>query len=315
MSGRGAGTQVLPTFIVIGAPRAGTTTLYEHLKEHPEVGMSALKETNYFAYEPGKTDPPEVPGWFPVRTLEAYADQFAHAAGCKAVGEASPIYLSTPGTAARIRALLPRVRLVAVLRNPVERAYSGYITWLHLTNRRLDPRSDLTLDADWIQPDSPWVRSGFYADHLREYRKHFPPEQIKIYLFRDLTASPETVLRDLHAYLGIASRPLEELARHNRGGQPRISLVNAVLRNRGLRRRLGPWTPAWLQRAGRRIVAANREPVPALPRAVEQSLRETYRGSIHDLETMLDRDLKAWLEPRYGGDKIPDKGCRENEGP
>ena len=300
MSVRTAGKPVLPTFIIIGAPRAGTTTLYEHLKRHPEVGMSVVKETNFFAYEPGMTAPKEVPGWFPVRTLEEYAAQFAHAGGRKAVGEASPIYLSTPGAAARIHALLPRVRLVAVLRNPVDRAYSGYVTWLRETNRRLDPRSDLVPGADWARPDSHWVKTGHYARLLGEFLKVFDPEQIKIFLYEDLVASPGTVLADLHAFIGVAPRPVDDLPRHNRGGQPRIPLVNAVLRNHRLRKGLGPLTPPWMERVGRRIVAANREAPPPLPDAVRARLREHYRDSVRDLEAMLGRGLGGWLSDGDG---------------
>lgn len=291
---------VLPTFIIIGAPRAGTTTLYEHLKRHPEVGMSRRKETNYFAYDPDHPVPEEVPGWFSVRTLEAYAAQFAHARGRKAVGEASPIYLATPGAAARIHALLPRVRLIAVLRNPVDRAYSGYVKWLHQINRRLDPRTDFDPGASWMQPDSDWVQRGCYARLLRDYYEHFDPEQIRIFLYRDLVSSPQAVLGEIHAFIGVMPRSVSQLPRHNAGGQPRVPVVNAVLRHHGLRKRAERWTPGWLERAARRIVAANQEPPPPLPPPVRRRLQSIYRESVRDLEAMLGRDLGVWLSDESG---------------
>ena len=121
----------LPNFVVIGAAKAGTTALYWYLQEHPEVFMSPLKETNFFAYG---VDPegrllygdPELHR-FPIKNLDAYADLFAGAGDEKAVGEASPIYLECPEAAGRIQQLLPEARIICGLRDPVDRAYSDYL--------------------------------------------------------------------------------------------------------------------------------------------------------------------------------------------
>src|SRR5689334_24224361 len=115
----------LPNFIVIGAAKAGTTALYWYLAEHPAVFMSPVKETNYFAYGVDAAghllygDPEH--HTFPVRTLAEYEQLFAEAAGQRAIGEASPIYLECPQAAQRIRDLLPAAQLICALRHPVER--------------------------------------------------------------------------------------------------------------------------------------------------------------------------------------------------
>lgn len=110
----------LPTFIVIGAAKAGTTALYWYLAEHPAVFMSRVKETNYFAYGldgQGKLlyGDPEV-HHFPVKTRSDYERLFAGAGGAAAIGEASPIYLECPQAADRIRALIPSARIIARVR-------------------------------------------------------------------------------------------------------------------------------------------------------------------------------------------------------
>src|SRR5215210_5286768 len=148
---RAGGVLTLPNFIIVGAAKAGTTALYWYLSEHPAVYMSPVKETFYFAYgvdEAGRLlyGDPEVHR-FPVKTLREYEALFAAAGDASAIGEASPIYLECPQSAGRIRELIPAARIVASLRQPVDRAYSDYIMYLRRRGRRLDPVRDFRADA------------------------------------------------------------------------------------------------------------------------------------------------------------------------
>ena len=118
----------LPNFLVIGAPKAGTTSLHLHLRAHPEIFMPELKEPRFFGYE-GEGERLK----FPIRTLEEYTALFDAVTDETAIGEATPHYLVYPGAAQRIRDLLPGARLIASLRDPVERSYSVY--QMNLRNR------------------------------------------------------------------------------------------------------------------------------------------------------------------------------------
>ncbi|MGH9894035.1 MAG: sulfotransferase, partial [bacterium] len=169
---------MLPNFIVIGAAKAGTTALYWYLAEHPAVFMSAVKETNYFAYgldAHGQLlyGDPEVHR-FPVKSLPEYEELFAEAGDAVAIGEASPIYLECPQAANRIRELLPATRLICSLRHPVDRAYSDYQMYLRRRGRRFDPARDLRADSVWARPDSRWMRIGRYHEQLKRYFDAFP---------------------------------------------------------------------------------------------------------------------------------------------
>src|SRR5437867_4308222 len=120
----------LPTFLVIGAARSGTTALYLYLRQHPNVFMSRDKETNFFAFEGEALDFRGPGAEFvnnSVVTLNAYLRLFADAPENAAIGEASPLYLYSLHAAERIHARLPDVRLIAILRNPIEQAYSHYL--------------------------------------------------------------------------------------------------------------------------------------------------------------------------------------------
>src|SRR3712207_3472590 len=109
----------LPNFFILGAAKAGTTALYHYLKQHPQVYMSPIKETNFFALmgEPvdfcGPGDRDYI-GRFSITDLEGYHGQFRDAAGAAAVGDASPLYLYSPKAPWRIREFVPDARLIAI---------------------------------------------------------------------------------------------------------------------------------------------------------------------------------------------------------
>src|SRR4051794_34967159 len=112
---------MLPNFLIIGAAKAGTTSLYHYLRQHPDVYMSTIKEPNYFCFEE------QLPEYAPVRTLAEYESLFDGASSQPAVGEASTQYLNSAAAPRRIANILPNVRLIVSLRNPADRAYSSYL--------------------------------------------------------------------------------------------------------------------------------------------------------------------------------------------
>ena len=118
----------LPNFLILGAQKAGTTSLFDYLGQHPEVYPSPIKETHFFDHGGVRqtyAGPVRIPGP-KIKSLEEYEGLFDGVRDEKAVGEATPTYLYLPGVAERIRHHVPEARLIAILRDPVERAYSGY---------------------------------------------------------------------------------------------------------------------------------------------------------------------------------------------
>lgn len=296
---------MVPNFIMIGAAKAGTTALYWYLAEHPQVFMSPLKETNYFAYgldERGELlyGDPELHR-FRVRSWEGYRELFSDAGEVAAIGEVSPIYLECPQAAARIRERLPSARIVCGLREPVDRAYSDYLMYLRSRGRRLDPRRDLTADAAWARPDSHWMRIGRYHEMLSRYFERFPREQIHVFLFDDLTRDQRGVIRDLYGFLGVDPAFLPDLETpHNVGGVPKSMRLERLLTSHRLRALAEPLIPRRAVDRIRRIRTRNLERAPSLPHELRRELAETFREDIERTSELIGRDLEGWLDPGPG---------------
>ena len=202
----------LPNFLIIGAAKSGTTAIYTYIKQHPQIFMSPRKELRFFSNI--TPPPPDVPKEYiheGVSTLEEYASFFDNVRDEKAYGESSPMYLYTPGTAERIKATLPDVKLFAILRNPVDRAYSAYT---HGLRDWIEPATTfekaLALEKERIQAG--WgmlwhyTQAGFYYEQLKRYYEIFDQKQIMVVLHDDLVHDVDSLLRNLFTLLGCRSR-------------------------------------------------------------------------------------------------------------
>ena len=291
----------LPTFVIIGAAKAGTTALYWYLAEHPEIFMSPMKETNYLAYGLDASGgliygDPELHK-FRVKTLEDYEALFADAGDATAVGEASPIYLECPQTPERIKELRPDAQIVCGLRDPVDRAYSDYQMYLRNRGRKLDPRRDLVSDAPWAQPGSHWMKIGRYHEMLSRYLDVIPREQFSFYLFEDMRRDTLTVVQRLYRFLGVDTSYQPDLETpHNVGGMPARAGVERFLTSKKLRALAEPLVPKAVADLARRIRTANLEKAPPLPPEMRRNMIGFFEDDIARAQGLLGLDLSGWLE-------------------
>ena len=180
----------IPSFMVVGAQKAGTTWLFECLDEHPEVFVPRVKEVHFF-------DRPEDSRFSQRhRGLDWYLEQFSDDPAFRARGELTPDYMYYPHVAAELHALNPDLRIVFMLRNPVDRAYSAY--WMR---RRHD--AGLADFAALADPASGYVARGFYARQIAPYMERFPREQLRIYIYEEAVRDPELFVADLYGFLGV----------------------------------------------------------------------------------------------------------------
>ena len=298
-----------PNFLILGAPKAGTTALYAYLSQHPQVYMSPHKEPNFFAFEgnpPHYTGPGDSSGInrSSVTRLDAYRALFAGANGEVAVGEASPLYLQFPDAAHRIHHHVPDAKLIAILRNPVERAYSDFLYRRKNGNEPSDDplvafqSEDERLARGW-SPYFGYLQKGRYADHLERYFSLFARYQISVFLFEDLRNELDATLRRTFEFLGVddAFRPDTSL-RYSTSGVPRNAAIqralNAAKKSRSLRAARQVLPTARMHRWYSIVQNRNLAPAPPMSGPVRAYLQDVFDPQIDRLASLVGRDLSHW---------------------
>ncbi len=300
----------LPNFFLIGAPKAGTTALHSCLTQHPDVFMSRVKEPLYFAFP---EEPPVLPGpggtywrraaiWRP----RDYARLFAGVRGESAVGEASPLYIRSSVAAHRIRRNIPGSRVVALLRQPAERAYSSYM-FMRQHGIEPEPTFARALEDEERRLGAGWFSglfhrtNGLYHAQLSTWYDLFPREQIRVYFHEEWRETPGEVLRDLFRFLQVDERFEPSNPVRNPTLLPRSRRLHALATGPDLARGLGTALPRPALKAlqgalGRLDSRFNLVPPPPLDPDFRAALTAYYRDDILKLQDLVDRDLSHWLE-------------------
>jgi hypothetical protein len=291
--------ETLPNFFICGAAKAGTTTLYELLRQHPEVYLPAVKEPHFFDRD---TEFAKGLAHYDARHYGAAA------AGRKARGDATPAYLGfAEWVAPRIAETFPRggLKFIVSLRDPVARAYSHYRHRVR-NGRELESFADaLAAEADRLA-DNPrewcgYFQDGLYSGFLEVFFRHFGRESVLILRFDDLIRDHSAVLRDVCAFLAIRQGvPIEAPERSNAAGIPRSLWLRERVRRPGAWRHLvRPFVPSRARgalRAWALKALVRRVPNPPMPAEIERELRGRYADEIDRLENLLGWDLSAWRE-------------------
>ncbi len=290
---------MLPNFIVIGAAKAGTTSLHWYLAEHPGVFMTPTKDPSYFAYgvdAGGKLlwGEPEFHS-FPIRTLREYEALFANAGDATAIGEASTMYLECPQSAARIRKLMPAARIICSIRHPVDRAYSDYLMHLRRRGRRFDAARDLTATSVWARPDSRWMKISKYYEQLSRYYDAFPADQIRVVLFDDLRRSSTGFVQDVYRFLDVDPAFVPDFATpHAPGGIPASTVLEGLFL-RSARSPVKTWVPKPAANWFRRLRGRTMRQAPHLPAELKKQLTGHFYDDIAKTSTLIGRNLDHWL--------------------
>ena len=303
-----------PNFLIIGAAKAGTTSLYQYLQQHPAVFMSRRKEPNFFVFE-GESIEGHGPGFSSavrssVRTPERYEALFAQATTETAVGEASTKYLyRSARSAERIHQYRPDMKLIAVLRQPVERGYSQYLQNLKgcaepaRTFEEAVAVEPQRIAAD-LQDKYHYLTKGYYGRQLQHYRERFAPEQMRIYLYEDLVKAPARLLADTSAFLEIdPDFPFDTAVHHNVSRGARVpssswgfrlwNLMGNIYRKSGRRRR-DPITAALYSRTKQMLLLFPTWTPPLTPE-FRRAATERYREDAGVLSELIQRDLSHWF--------------------
>jgi len=303
----------LPNFLIIGAMKSGTTSLYHYLKQHPQIYMSSIKEPNFFALEGsnlefnGAEGKERIQRWVKresVTSIEEYRALFRRAANETAIGEASPMYLYSPEAPYRIRHYVPEAKLITILRNPVERAYSAF---LYMTRDGREPLSEfsqaLQAEESRMRGNWEWIwhyrHLGFYYTQLKRYFDVFDRNQIKVYLYEDLRGGLPRVMQDIFRFLEVDESFVPDTSlRHNVSGIPKNGLLpSLIFRRNPIKAALRPLFPQVLrQRLSGSLRSQYLVEAPPLAPEVRTELLEAYREDVLKLESLIERDLSGWLK-------------------
>lgn len=305
----------MPNFLIIGAAKAGTTALYQFLKQHPQIYMSSLKEPHFFAFEGETLDfqgPRDQLGveHMLITDIEPYRALFQKVSQETAIGEASAMYLYSPKAPERIQHHIPDAKLIAILRDPVERAYSSF---LHLVRDDREPFTDFAqalrdeetrIQKNWM-PIWHYQQMGFYYAQLQRYFDRFKQSQIKVYLYEDLNANPTDLVQDIYRFLGVDAAFAPDVSqKYNVSGIHGNKIMHAMhaflINPHPAKSILKPLFPKELRRSVIGQLAnslRNKNLVkPQFSAETRQQLIQLYREDILRLQDLIQRDLSKWLE-------------------
>ncbi len=293
----------MPNFLVIGASKCGTTTLYDIAKQHPDVYVSKKKELDFFSYQFDKG-------------VTWYQDTyFENASGYPARGEVSPSYQGQAYETARHidETYQGRpVKLISIFRNPVDRAYSAYWFWVKYTWENLPFEDAIRTEREWFKahPEArsfpPRHRSylycGMYAKLLKPYLERLPRENFLFLLTEELETDFKGTARKLYEFLGVdpifePEAVVKNPAMRVRNRRLQKSLLNPADPLRRAARTAAQIFPSALrERWKQKLARANlkQEKYPPMKAATRQELAAEYVADIEELEGIMGRDLSHW---------------------
>jgi hypothetical protein len=300
--------QNLPDFLVVGPPKTASTSLYYYLSQHPEVFMSPKKETRFFDlhYEKG---------------LDYYSEFFKDRKDEKIVGEASPTYSFLSFVAERIKNDLPDVKLIFCFRDPVERAFSGWLMRGSKGNETLPFREALEKNLEqrkhinfynaegaqiWLEGQETlykknkltlrtYIEGSMYAEQLKSYKKYFADEKIKVLLLDDLRNDFQGTLLSIFEFLTVDASIINDIKneaknKHNKNMlKPLFNLVGkeAVFK-------AGKIIPKGIRNKLFEFAVKGKQEKPKINEEDKAFAYNVFRNDVEELEKLIAKDLSAW---------------------
>jgi hypothetical protein len=307
-----------PNLFVAGAMKAGTTALFHLLRAHPDIYMSPIKEPHFFstdidtkrfapAYKPRPLDmdrycrlpdPPEIHSTY-VTKWENYHCLFKNARDQKIIGEASTSYLYSQEAAFNIQRSFHDARIIIVLRDPVERAFSHFQMDCAIGRVKGTFRDEIEKDMNASVKgwgiSRLYIELGMYYEQLQRFLNCFPKQQILILLFDDLKRRNADFIDKISCFLGIdKSSFLLTDQRHNLGIKPRFASLNYILHTSNLKNLIRTVLPKPVTELGKKVYYGNKDPKGASPEDV-RLLRPFFNDDVRNLSRLINRDLSHWM--------------------
>jgi hypothetical protein len=314
---------MLPTFIGVGAARSGTTSLYHWLKAHPQVYMSPIKETNFFSdLQPTFVGPGDAAALSQplerildgsllerhaaiVTSWEDYTALFANSRDYVARGEMSPSYLYYPGVAERIKKKLPKCRVIILLRDPVERAFSNYKFLVRGQREHLNFESALEMGKQRIENgwEHFWDLKGLgeYYLQVKHYLDLFPREQVLVRLYENMASAPSCLYQEVCRFIGVDESYVPPDFLGHKSSNPYLGPLRRFSgKYRGVIGPLKRLIPAPCKSLISSVDDKLAQPMAMQPHTREHLL-DHYREDILKLQALLpELDVMQWVRKQEG---------------
>ena len=297
---------MLPNFLIAGAPKCGTTSLFHYLNQHPQIFFPQLKEPHYFSQQYKKL-PFLGPGDDQLgsnihmnMSWDKYMALFDNASPDQRIGEASADYLYYHNCATEIRQLLGDIEIIIILRNPVARAISAYTHMRRILAENLGFEEALKYEQDRIADnwDFMWHYKsvGFYFNQLKSYYSHF--SKIHVIKYDNFADDTDSVLKFVCQFLNInESFKFDSRTRHNISGVPKSKAVQLLINKPTL---LSKSISIILPKSFRKNISARISKYnlnkPEYDRDIKNSLLQLFKDDISRTQDLTGVDLSNWLE-------------------
>ncbi len=296
-----------PNFFIIGTAKAGTTSAWYYLRQHPELFLAQKKECHYYCSSDMSSQRCDVENkHHAIDTAEKYSDLFAGSEESLARGEASPMYMYYPKTAERIAADVPDAKLIAILRNPADRAFSAYVHMVRDGHENLSFPDALEVENDRVgshdsgfHPGYHYRSWGYYHQRLAPYFKHFRKDQIRLYRYEDLKNNNAASLRDMCEFLGVdPTFRFNTGVKMNVSGVPRYKwlqnyIVDGLPRSHFFNLVKRPMPESWWIRSVKFVQHWNYVK-PKLADDTRKVLMDGYREDMQRLASEFQFDTSVW---------------------
>ncbi len=299
--------KVLPNFLIVGAARSGTTSLYHYMSQHPDIFMSPIKEPHFFSFV---NDIPHYNGYRCegyneniVTDFNTYKKLFSQANNEKAIGESSTSYLYYPKAASNIKQYIPDCKIIILLRNPVDRAYSFYSFAVLHGYEALSFEQGLFKEAErlmmnWI-PIYYYMNWSYYYEHVNRFLNTFGTSNVRIYLYDDLKYSPDELITDVWTFLDVNPFFKPNMRIENRGGLPRSRIIHKALWEPFILKSIfKSVVPELIRKRIRDFILSHGYTYNAKPEIKAETrarLLELFKDDILKLQGLIKRDLSMWL--------------------
>ena len=289
-----------PDFFIVGAAKSATTSMYEYLRQHPQVFMPDRPEMSYFGRDLSIANR--------IADLDTYLSHFAAALPSQKIGEKSVIYLLSETAAGEIKEFNPNAQIVIMLRNPVEMMFSLHKQSLFSANEEIvdfasalaaeeDRRNGRRIPSAAHNPGFLLYRSVVrYSTQVERYFDAFGRDRVRVFIFEEFTSNPARFYAETIEFLGLQPFTMNNFEIHNpRKRVPNVRIRSFMKTHPKVSLAISRVLPGRLVDASRDLLSATqRQPVPRIDPSLRRELLEEFRPEIRAIEATIGRDLSVW---------------------